>query len=125
MPVRSLSSSVLKWPSHDTVDRAVREWAIEQAKKHPDLLQLGYFGSYARRDCGVGSDLDLVAVIKESSEPFEHRNLSWDTSPLPVPADLLVYTEKEWRSLQKKSGRFAATLSRETIWVYKTKNSNI
>ena len=118
MPVRSLNSSVLKWPSHDTVDRAVREWATEEAKKHPELLQLGYFGSYARRDWGVGSDLDLVAVVKESSEPFERRNLSWNMSSLPVPADLLVYTEKEWRSFQKKGGRFAATLNRETVWVY-------
>ena len=118
MPVRSLHSSVLKWPSHDAVDRAVREWAIEEAKKHPELLQLGYFGSYARRDWGVGSDLDLVAVVKGSSERFERRNLSWDMSLLPVPADLLIYTEKEWKSLQKKGGRFAATLSRETVWVY-------
>jgi predicted nucleotidyltransferase len=124
MPVRSLNSSVLKWPGHDTVDRAVREWAIEEAKKHPELLQLGYFGSYARRDSGVGSDLDLFAVVKESSETFERRNLSWDMSPLPVPADLLVYTEKEWRSLQKKGGRFAATLSLETVWIYKAKHSN-
>ena len=122
MPVRSLNSSVLKWPGHDTVDRAIREWAVEEAKKHPELLQLGYFGSYARKDCGVGSDLDLVAVVKESSEPFERRNLSWDLSPLPVPTDLLVYTEKEWKNLQKEGGRFAATLSLETVWVCKAKN---
>ena len=121
MPVRSLHSSVLKWPSHDAVDKAVREWAIEEAQKHPELVKLGYFGSYARRDWGVGSDLDLVAVVRESSEPFERRNLPWDMSPLPVPADLLIYTEKEWKSLQKKGGRFAATLSRETVWVYHSK----
>ena len=124
MPVRSLISSVLKWPSHDAVDKAVRDWAIKEAQKHPELVQLGYFGSYARRDWGVGSDLDLVAVVKASSEPFERRNLSWDMSPLPVPADLLVYTEEEWNSLQKKGGRFASTLSQETVWVYKAKDSN-
>jgi len=124
MPVRSLNSSVLKWPRNDEIDKAVREWAKEEAKKHPELLQLGYFGSYARGDWGVGSDLDLVAVVKESSEPFERRNLSWDMSSLPVPADLLVYTETEWSNLQKKGGRFAATLNRETVWVYKAKEFN-
>jgi predicted nucleotidyltransferase len=113
-----LRSSVLKWPSHDEVDKAVREWAREQASKHPELLQLGYFGSYATKKWGVGSDLDLVAVVKESSEPFERRNLSWDMSSLPVQADLLVYTKKEWKTLMKKGGRFASTISRETIWVY-------
>ena len=38
--------------------------------------------------------------------------------PIDVPADLLVYTHAEWESLLEKGGRFAVTLSRETIWVY-------
>ena len=63
MPVRSLNSSVFKWPDHATVDKAVRSWAQAEAKRHPELQRLGYFGSYARGDWGVGSDLDLVAVV--------------------------------------------------------------
>jgi predicted nucleotidyltransferase len=124
MPVRSLRSSVLKWPSRDEIDKAVRQWALKQAGKHPESLQIGYFGSYARDDWGVGSDLGLVAVVNDASEPFERRNLSWDMSSLPVPADLLVYTEKEWKSLQEKGGRFPSTLSQETMWVYKAKDSS-
>jgi predicted nucleotidyltransferase len=124
MPVRSLRSSVLKWPSREEIDKAVRGWAKEQGRKHPEAIQIGYFGSYARDDWGVGSDLDLVAVVKDASEPFERRNLSWDMSSLPVPADLLVYTGKEWKSLQEKGGRFAGTLNQETVWVYKAKDSN-
>jgi hypothetical protein len=38
--------------------------------------------------------------------------------PIDVPADLLVYTHAEWESLLEKSGLFAVTLSRETVWVY-------
>jgi hypothetical protein len=52
MPVRSLNSSVLKWPDRASVDRAVRAWAIDAAGQHPELLRAGYFGSYAR---GIGA----------------------------------------------------------------------
>lgn len=44
MPVRSLTSSVLKWPDLKTVDQAVRKWVSEEGKKHEELLRLGYFG---------------------------------------------------------------------------------
>ena len=118
MPVRSLISPVLKWPDLATVDRAARIWAGEMAAQHPELIQAGYFGSYARGDWGVGSDLDLLAVVTFSPEPCERRALSWDQSRLPVPADLLIYTEEEWQRLQAQGGRFAQTVAREAVWVY-------
>ena len=118
MPVRSLSSSVIKWPDLSSVKKSIYRWAKKEAPRHPDLLRLGYFGSYARGDWGVGSDLDLVAVVSESSEAFERRNLSWSLTLLPVAAELLVYTEQEWTFLEAKGGFFAQTLSRETVWIY-------
>ena len=118
MPVRSLNSSVLKWPDQTTVDRAARSWAREEATRHPELRGLGYFGSYARDDWGVGSDLDLIAIVAEVSEPFERRALNWHMDELPVPAELAVYSEKEWQHLQKKGGRFARTLESEVLWLY-------
>ena len=73
MPVRSLNSSVLKWPGRETVDRAVRRWIARQVKQRPAVVRIGYFGSYARGDWGVGSDLDLIAVVDETFTPFERR----------------------------------------------------
>ena len=87
MPVRSLNSSVLKWPDSDTVDRAARSWTEEQIDQRSEIVAIGYFGSYARGDWGVGSDLDLIAVVKETSEPFERRSAGWNLNDLPVPAD--------------------------------------
>lgn len=118
MPVRLLNSPVLKWPTKVEVDRATREWARREAVKHPELLRAGYFGSYARGDWGVGSDLDLVAVVTESGEAFENRSLSWDLSGLPLPTDLLIYTEKEWRQMAQQDSRFTRQLMMETTWVY-------
>jgi len=117
MPVRSLSSPVLKWPDAQMVDQAVRCWAERIAQQREDVVRIGYFGSYARGNWGVGSDLDLVIVVKEADEPFEARAAKWDATDLPVPADVLVYTEKEWQSLGEQS-RFYRTVMQEGIWVY-------
>lgn len=117
MPVRSLRSPVLRWPDRDTVDAAVRQWAARQAEQRSGVLRVGYFGSYARGDWGVGSDVDLVVIVAQADEPFEARGATWDTTPLPVPADLIVYTANEWHVLQQRGGRFAEQLARETVWV--------
>lgn len=117
MPVRSLRSSVLKWPDQPTVDAAVRRLAEREAARRSDLLALGYFGSYATGRSGVGSDLDLVAVVQTSAAPFEGRAADWDTSVLPVPADLLVYTLDEWRQVVARDDRFARMLRQEVVWV--------
>ncbi|MGH2658543.1 MAG: nucleotidyltransferase domain-containing protein [Actinomycetota bacterium] len=87
MPVRSLRSSVLRWPDRDEVDRAVRAWAVDVAARDAVVRRVGYFGSYARGDWGVGSDVDVVVVAAESSQPFDRRPLAFDPTELPVPAD--------------------------------------
>lgn len=117
MPVRSLNSSVLKWPDAKVVDQAVRRWVQEILRQKREVVRIGYFGSYARGDWGVGSDLDLVVVVRESREPFARRAAAWDQTSLPVPADILVYTIQEWASLVAAGG-FGATLDREVVWVF-------
>lgn len=118
MPVKSLNSSVLKWPDRDAVDHAAKTWAATEAERRPELKRLGYFGSYARGDWGVGSDLDLIAVVSESPAPFETRGRDWDVSPLPVPAHILVYTASEWKAMEQEGGRFIRMLRQETVWVF-------
>ncbi len=118
MPVRSLSSSVLVWPTRGDVDRAVRAWAVRTVEAHPEIQRLGYFGSYARGDWGVGSDLDLIAVVSDTSAPWHERSRSWDLRGLPVAADLLIYSREEWDRLQREDGRFARTVAAETVWVF-------
>lgn len=117
MPVRSLNSSVLVWPDRLTVGAALRQCAEETAQRRPALVRVGYFGSYARGDWGVGSDLDVVLVVARDGLPFARRAAAWDLTSLPVPADVLVYTEKEWRGLDP-GGRFARMLAREVVWVW-------
>jgi len=118
MPLRSSTSSVLKWPDRRAVDRAVREIAAVFSVQRPELVRFGYFGSYARGDWGVGSDVDLVAIVRASEWPFIERARHFDTSRLPVPADILIYTEAEWEALLEQGSRFADQVRRETVWVF-------
>jgi predicted nucleotidyltransferase len=121
MPVRSLNSSVLKWPDQKAVYQALKSWSLEQGQRLPELKQLGYFGSYARGDWGVGSDVDLIAIVDNASEPFERRALNWELKSFPVPAEILVYTAKEWKGMQKRSERFIRVINAEVIWTYTRK----
>lgn len=114
MPVRLLTSFFLKWPNKETVDTTVRRWAKKVVRERPDVVKIGYFGSYARGDWGVGSDLDIVITVDTTDQPFEMRSCNFDTQELPVPADVLVYTQGEWQGQR----RFSKTLSAGVIWIY-------
>lgn len=117
MPVRLLNSSVLKWPNAQVVDQAVRRWADRVVRERKHIRRIGYFGSYARGDWGVGSDLDLIIIVEKSDRPFETRSRDWDLTELPVPTDVLVYTLEEWQALHQQK-RFHQTLINETVWIY-------
>jgi predicted nucleotidyltransferase len=117
MPVRSLSSSVLKWPDKLSVDSAARSWAKNISEKRKDVRKIGYFGSYARGDWSVGSDLDIAVILDGSDKPIERRASDWDTSEIPVPSDLLIYTIDEWEAM-RDTGRLGRTLMKETVWIY-------
>src|SRR5439155_22751797 len=73
LPVRSLSSSVVVWPDRAAVESALRRWAEEAARIRRELVSVGYFGSYARDDWGVGSDLDVVLVVAGGGLPVGRR----------------------------------------------------
>jgi len=119
MPVTSSTSSIKRWPSAEAVLGAVSAWARETTEQRPDVLALGYFGSHARGEAGFGSDLDLIAVVRTDNRPSMERSRDWGTEALPVPADLLVFTVREWKRLKAEGGRFVQTLRAEARWLVK------
>jgi len=54
-----------------------------------------------------------------ADRPFMTRPLDWDSTSLPVPAELVVYTMAQWYTMKKQSCRFFKTVERETVWVFK------
>jgi hypothetical protein len=66
----------------------------------------------------VGSDLDLIAVVKDTASPFEKRGRDGDFCHLPVPVDLVVYPQEQWRFLQERDEDFIRRLNREVMRIY-------
>ncbi len=116
MPVRLLTDRVIQWPDAETVRAAAIEWAGSIAAKHDEVRTIGIFGSYARDNWGVGSDLDAIIIVDETDAPYERRALTFDMPILPVPVDLLVYTASEWDRLERGGMRRAAE---EMVWLYR------
>ncbi len=117
MPVRSLRSSILRWPSSDEVDAALHQWVSEHERELQAAIAIGYFGSYARGDARVGSDLDVIVILQASAVPFNQRSQEWDFLTIPVPVEAQVYTQAEWQQLAVNQPRFYETLCRETVWL--------
>ena len=114
MPVRSSSSRVLRWPDAASVVAAARAWAHELYERDPAVARVGYFGSYARGDAGVGSDLDLVVITR--ADAGARPAWAFDASRLPVPADVLVFSEARWHELRAQRTGIARTIAREAKW---------
>ena len=121
MPVRSLSSRIVKWPDRREVEAAIRSHAVVIVRAEPRLRALGYFGSYARNEWGVGSDVDLVAVLDVTAgeRTPSALELPWTREiRLPVPHDLFIYSAEDLRRMDTEGTRFARMLVSEAVWVY-------
>ncbi len=115
MPVRSLRSSIKKWPGRTEVFDSFRAWAHRQMESRSDIVKIGCFGSLAAGAWGVGSDIDIIIILDNSTiHPFR-RAVQWDTTPLPVPADIVVLTIREVEGTISR--RFRNVLDNETVWV--------
>ena len=89
-------------------------WADRVARTHAGIVRIGYFGSYARGNWGVGSDLDLVVIKAAGSDPAITGE---ELAELPVPADMLLYDERQFENLRGR-GKFGQMLEREVVWVF-------
>jgi len=121
MPVRSLNSRIVKWPDRLAVEAAIRSLLPRLTDAEPRLRALGYFGSCARNEWGVGSDVDLVAVldVPAGEETPKILDLPWArVIRLPVAHDLFVYSIEDLRRMTAEGMRFSRMLATETVWVY-------
>ena len=117
MPVRSLTQSLVRWPSPEQVLSEVAAWAAAQQAENPSLQRVGVFGSYGRGTAGVGSDLDLLLVDVAADGPQHQRLLRWPLAQLPLSCDALVLTPSELEELLTSGSRMALELQRDVRWM--------
>ena len=115
MPVRSLNSAVLRWPSRDEVLPPARRWAASLRRSDPTVEAVLCVGSYARGDWGVGSDLDIIIVTSDIALSCAERRARYEPEGIPVPADLWVYTRSEWNALPTYAPHLWQRLQREKV----------
>ncbi|NOS98996.1 MAG: nucleotidyltransferase domain-containing protein [Phycisphaerales bacterium] len=94
---------MFKWPRRDAVVGAAEKWAAALVERDAAVVRVGYIGSYARGDWGVGSDLDVIVILSDTSTPPLERQRHYYPDDLPVHADVWVYTQLEWNRVADDS----------------------
>jgi len=87
--------------------------------KQADAQAVILFGSHAREQAGIHSDVDLL-VIAESDLPRHKRSreLHLMFKPYPFPMDILVYTPQEVEEESKFKLSFISRVLREGKRLY-------
>jgi len=119
MPVRSLNSAILKWPDKQKVLNEARLWAGSTGHGDENIVKIFCFGSICTSKWGVGSDIDILIILKQTTVPFISRARIFDASSISVPADILVYTQSEIATLSKEKGRFLDEIRKNSILLYR------
>ncbi len=91
--------------------------AADLQRRDDNVVRVGLFGSYATGTYGPGSDLDILLIIRSSSEPrWFMRASGVGASGLSVGADLFVCTEAESEQMRERSAWFRRVLG-EALWM--------
>lgn len=77
------------------------------------------FGSFARGDADVYSDVDLV-IIAETTRPFVERFRDYFTllEASPAPLEMLIYTPDEFQQMQQDENSFILCVLEEGKVIY-------
>ncbi len=100
--------------------RTIQE-AVELLKMAANPVKIILFGSYARGDIKESSDLDFLVVEKEiKARRMETVRLRDVLSPLRIPVDVLVVSEKSYNEWKDAPGTVIYEAAFEGKVVYGT-----
>jgi predicted nucleotidyltransferase len=109
----------------DAPDRAGADAQASRSSLGRSIVGLGCYGSYARGDWGVGSDLDVLVVVRSGASGTRgegdlaviRSNLADAMAEIPVPVDLFVLDERDWHEHRRRQTRFYRVLRQEACFV--------
>jgi uncharacterized protein len=123
MPVRSLNSAILKWPEKQKVLNEAKLWAKSTGLGDDNIIRIFCFGSICTDIWGVGSDLDIIIILKQTTVPFISRASLYNSSAISVPTDILVYTQSEITELAGKKSHFINEIEKKALLLYHQNNN--
>ena len=91
---------------------------FHEPELHYSLIGLGYFGSYAKGNRGVGSNLDIVDRVRPLCPS---RNALPVLIPLGFPSPLMFCLHRgsvQRTPDQSQGGPFPEVLRSETTWIF-------
>ena len=95
-----------------------RETARRIAAEHPEVLRILLFGSFARKDYGACSDLDLLIVLSHSEKPARERTTQYMDAAAGYPCDILAYTKQELEAELDAGNPFLAGILRDSLQLH-------
>ncbi len=102
----------------DKVVAAARGWARDLKRSHPEVVRVGYFGSYARGDYVPGSDLDVLIELSSSEIPrWPDRRDKYQPAGIPVGVEVFAYLSTELDILRGAGDGFVQAIEAEIVWL--------
>lgn len=106
-----MPSVAIKSTDPKRIERAVRAHVSELRKRHPDIEQVLWFGSWVNGSPTPGSDVDLCVVVRHSDCSPRDRIPEYLPFGFPVGVDVFVYTREEFARLRETSPRWYAAIT--------------
>ncbi|MBI4288151.1 MAG: nucleotidyltransferase domain-containing protein [Chloroflexi bacterium] len=93
--------------------------AKKMARQFPEIERILVFGSVARGQAVPGSDVDLLIVLKESSERPLDRIPRYIPSRFPVGVDVFPYTRQELDEMVGQNNFFVKRALKEGVELFR------
>ena len=98
--------------------RRVLDRIVEEAKKLGRLEAVILFGSWAKREAGEESDVDVLVVADVRSRLRAAGRLMAAVYDIQVPVDVVVYRPGEWRERKRLVGMMPYEAARDGVLWY-------
>ena len=118
-----LSSARPRFANKHEILEIARQTAFRIAREHPEVVKILVFGSFAREDYGVRSDLDLLIVLKNSDQSPGDRLAEFLRCAPKYPTDMVVLTQAELEARLAAGEPFIRRGLSEGILVYRAEQN--
>ena len=101
---------------------AGRAWAQQLHRDQPEVVRVGYFGSYARGDYVPGSDFDVLIELSNGFSAADarrraDRSARYRPDKFPVAMEVHTYTTQELAGMRAAGTSFLQTIDAEIRWL--------